>query len=80
MTKKVIVYSTTTCPYCVMAKNHLSKMGVTYEEKNVGLDREAAKEMIAKSGQMGVPVLDIGGKIVIGFQPKVFEQLLAQQV
>lgn len=75
-TKKIIVYSTPTCHFCTMAKNHLAKMGVAYEDKNVGIDRVAAQEMIAKSGQMGVPVLDIGGQIVVGFQPAVFERLI----
>jgi glutaredoxin len=59
-----------------MAKNYFSKMGVSYEEKNVGTDRTAAQEMIMKSGQMGVPVIDIGGKIIVGFQPEVFEKLI----
>lgn len=77
--RKVIVYSTPTCHYCTMAKNYFTKMGVRYEDKNVGIDRVAAEEMITKSGQMGVPVIDIDGKIVVGFQPKVFEMLINSQ-
>ena len=73
---KVIVYSTTTCPYCVMAKNWLKDKGVAFEDKNVGLDRAAGAEMVAKSGQMGVPVIDIDGNILVGFQPEAFESLL----
>lgn len=75
--KKVVVYSTPSCHFCVLAKNHLTKMGVTYEDKNVGVDRVAAQEMIMKSGQMGVPVIDIEGQIIVGFRPDVFEKLLS---
>ncbi len=74
---KVIVYSTPTCRYCVMAKDWFNKNGVTYEDKNVGIDHASATEMITKSGQMGVPVIDIDGNILVGFQPDVFKQLLA---
>lgn len=74
--KKVTIYSTNTCPYCVMAKEYFNKKGITYEDKNVGVDRTAGQEMIAKSGQMGVPVIDINGQIVVGFRPDVFEELL----
>ncbi len=75
-TKNIIVYSTPTCHYCTMAKNYFSKMGVSYEDKNVGVDRVAAQEMVMKSGQMGVPVIDIDGQIIVGFQPNVFEKLI----
>jgi glutaredoxin 3 len=75
-TKKIIVYSTPTCHYCTMAKNYFTKMGVQYEDMNVGMDRVAAQEMVKKSGQMGVPVIDIDGQIVVGFQPEVFEKLI----
>jgi len=73
---KVIIYSTTTCPYCVYAKDYFKNKGVAFEDKNVSIDRAAGQEMIAKSGQMGVPVIDIDGKIIVGFQPNVFEELL----
>lgn len=75
-TKKIIVYSTPTCHYCTMAKNYFIKMGVAYQDINVGIDRIAAQEMIKKSGQMGVPVIDIDGQIIVGFQPEVFERLI----
>lgn len=78
-TKKVIIYSTETCHYCIMAKNYFTKMGVSYEERNVGIDRAAAQEMVTKSGQMGVPVIDIEGQIIVGFQPEVFEKLIKTQ-
>jgi glutaredoxin 3 len=73
---KVIVYSTSTCPYCVYAKDYFKKNNVSFEDVNVGIDRARAQEMVAKSGQMGVPVVDINGEIIIGFQPELFAQLL----
>ena len=72
----VKVYSTKTCPYCVMARDYFKENGVEFEDVDVGRDREAAKEMIEKSGQMGVPVIDIDGNILVGFQPDVFKSLL----
>lgn len=74
---KVVVYSTNTCPYCVMAKDWFKGKGVSFEDKNVGIDHSAGQEMIAKSGQMGVPVIDIDGEIIVGFQPERFEKLLS---
>jgi len=73
---QVTIYSTTTCPYCVYAKKYFDQKGIKYEDKNVGLDRAAGQEMVQKSGQMGVPVIDIDGEIIVGFQPNVFEELL----
>lgn len=73
---KIIVYSTNTCPYCVMAKQWLKEKKVDFEEVNVGLDQERAREMIKKSGQMGVPVIDIDGEVIIGFdRPKMENSL-----
>lgn len=76
-TKNIIVYSTPTCPYCVYAKNFFKEKGVQFEDVDVSRDRTRAMEMVEKSGQMGVPVIDIGGKIIVGFQPAVFEELIA---
>jgi len=73
---KVIVYSTTTCPYCVMAKDWLKQKKVSFEDVNVGTNQEKAQEMIKKSGQMGVPVIDVEGTIIIGFdKPRIEEAL-----
>ena len=66
--KKVKVYSTATCPYCRMLKDFLNEKQVPFENVDVGQDREAVKEMREKSGQMGVPVVDIEGKIIVGFE------------
>ena len=73
---KVKVYSTKTCPYCNMAKDFFKQRGVEFEDIDVGEDREAAKEMVEKSGQMGVPVIEIEGKIVVGFDKEKIEELL----
>lgn len=74
--KKVTVYSTQACPYCHMARDYLEEKKVEFEYIDVGKDREKAKEMIEKSGQMGVPVIVIGEKVIVGFnKPKIDEAL-----
>ncbi len=74
--KKVLVYSTDTCPWCTKVKDYLDKNNVEYEAFDVGSDREKATEMVDKSGQQGVPVIDIDGKIVVGFNQKKLDELL----
>ncbi len=76
--KKVVIYSTPTCPYCKRAKDYLSQKGIPYTDINVAADREKAKEMIEKSGQMGVPVIMVDGEIVIGFNQAKLDELLAK--
>ena len=73
---KIIVYSTSTCPYCNMAKDFLKKKGVNFEEIDVSKDQESAKEMIDKTGQMGVPVIDIDGEFIVGFDKAKIEKAL----
>lgn len=70
------IYSTPTCPYCNMAKKMMDDKGVEYQNLDVSKDREMAKEMIIKSGQRSVPVIDIDGEIIIGFDKVRLEQLL----
>ena len=72
----VIVYSTTTCPFCVMVKDWLKGKSVKYDDFNVGQNQDKAKEMMEKSGQMGVPVIDIDGEIIIGFDKPKLEAAL----
>ncbi|MEK7087782.1 MAG: glutaredoxin family protein [Patescibacteria group bacterium] len=73
---QITIYSTPTCVYCNAAKAFFKEKGVAYTDHNVGTDAEKRREMIEKSGQMGVPVIDIGGELVVGFnQPKI-KQLL----
>ncbi|UCD86156.1 MAG: glutathione S-transferase N-terminal domain-containing protein [Deltaproteobacteria bacterium] len=76
MSKAVKVYTTSTCPYCTMVKNFLKEKNITFEEADVGRDRTAAKEMVDKSGQMGVPVVDIEGKIIVGFDKEAISREL----
>ena len=67
MAKKVTIYTTPTCPYCKQTKAFFKENKVAYKEIDVSKDEAKAKQMIEKSGQMGVPVIDIGGEIIIGF-------------
>ena len=73
----VTVYTTSTCPWCVRAKQYLTQKGVPFTEKNIEQDRAAALEMIRRSGQTGVPVLTIGNDVVVGFDKARIERLLA---
>lgn len=73
---RVIVYTTETCPWCTKVKDFLKENKVKFTEKDVGSDINAAKEMINKSCQQGVPVIDINGKIVIGFNEEKIKELL----
>jgi glutaredoxin 3 len=73
---KVTVFTTTTCPWCVKAKEYLKANGISYHEVNVSKDREAARFMIEKTGQRGVPVLNINGDFVVGFDKERIDKLL----
>lgn len=69
---KVTIYSTPTCVFCHMAKEYFKQHKVEYTEKDVTEDEKALHEMVSKSGQLGVPVIDIDGQITIGFdQPRI---------
>ena len=74
--KQVSIYTTVTCGYCKMAKEFFQKNGVEYNEYDVGTDLPKREEMIAKSGQMGVPVITVGEELVIGFNKPKLMQLL----
>ncbi len=74
---KVTVYSTKTCPYCSLAKEYLKSKNVPYEDVDVGSDRAKAQEMMKKSGQMGVPVIEINGKIIVGFDRGAIDEALS---
>jgi glutaredoxin-like YruB-family protein len=73
---EVKVYSTPTCPYCVMVKRFLKENNIAFSDVDVSVSQSAAQEMISKSKQMGVPVVDIDGKIVVGFDKKKIKELL----
>lgn len=76
---KVKVYTTPACGYCYALKEFLKERGVEFEEIDVSANQKAAEEMIAKSGQMGVPVTEIDGEIVVGFDKEKIEKLLGGQ-
>ncbi|MDO5039660.1 glutaredoxin family protein [Clostridium sp.] len=73
----VKVYTTNSCPWCVKAKDYLTKKGVEFTSLNVQDDMEAREEMLKKSKQMGVPVLDINGTIIIGFDKPAIDKALS---
>ena len=73
---KVIIYGTLTCPWCYKVKDFLKQNKIKFEDKNVAEDDSAREEMIEKSGQMGVPVLDIDGKIIVGFDQEAIKKAL----
>ena len=72
----VKIYSTATCVYCVTLKKFLQEHDIAFEEVNVAQDRQALEEMVQKSGQMGVPVTEIDGKIIVGFNKEKISELL----
>ena len=72
----VKVYSTQSCPWCFRVKDYLKQKKVTFEDIDVSVNRKAAQEMITKSGQMGVPVIDINGQIIIGFDQQAINDAL----
>ena len=74
--KNVTIYTTQTCGYCKMAKDYFAEQGISYAEYNVGTDLEKRKEMIEKSGQMGVPVITIDDEVVVGFDKTRLATLL----
>ena len=77
MAKNVVVYSTPTCPFCVRAKQYLKDNKIQFEDIDVSENEEKAQEMIKKSGQMGVPVIEIDGKFIVGFDKDKIKEALA---
>lgn len=75
---EVIVYSSPACGYCTMAKDYLAKKGVKFTEYDVSKDRRRAEEMIAKTGQGGVPVLQINGRMIVGFDRQQIDLALSR--
>lgn len=73
----VTIYSTSTCPYCQQAKKYLGDKGVAYVDKDVGADLQARDEMVKRTGQLGVPVIDVDGKVVVGFNRAKLDELLS---
>lgn len=73
---KVTIYSTPTCHFCHMAKDMFNANNIEFTDKNAAADPVARKEAIEKSGQMGVPVIDIDGEIIVGFNEPKLKKLL----
>jgi len=76
LNKKIKVYSTPDCAYCWTLKGFLKKHNVEFEEVDIFLDQEAKEEMIKKTGQKEVPVMEIGDQIVVGFDKKKIKEVL----
>jgi glutaredoxin-like YruB-family protein len=74
--KRVIIFSTPTCVHCNHAKQYLRARGVRFRDVDVSKDPVAARDMMRRSGQQGVPVIDIGGRIVVGFNRAEVDRLL----
>ena len=69
---RVIVFSTPTCSFCNMAKRYFREKGIKFKDVDVSRDQTAARDMLRRSRQSGVPVIDIGGKLIVGFdRPKI---------
>ncbi|NCO11338.1 NrdH-redoxin [Candidatus Pacearchaeota archaeon CG_4_9_14_0_2_um_filter_39_13] len=73
---KIIIYGTDSCPWCHKAREFMKEHKVKFTDKNVGEDQKAAQEMIKKSGQQGVPVIDVDGEIIVGFDEDRLKSLL----
>jgi glutaredoxin 3 len=81
MNTKPIIYSATWCAFCHAAKQYLDKLGVTYEDRDIEANHDYATESVEKSGQMGIPVIDIAGTIIVGFdRPKIDASLKAHNL
>jgi glutaredoxin-like YruB-family protein len=74
--KEVKVYSSPSCSWCVKVKDFLKENGVAYTDFNVAEDATAREDIVKRSGQMGVPVIDIDGDLVIGFNQPVLKEKL----
>lgn len=80
-TSTPIIYSATWCAFCHAAKQYFDKLGVKYDDRDVEADQKNAQESVEKSGQMGIPVIDIDGEIIVGFdRPKIDQALKAKHL
>lgn len=73
---RVILFTTPSCSYCRMAKKYLRQRGIRFKDVDVSKDSAAARDMVRRSGQQGVPVIDIGGKVIVGFDRPKIDRLL----
>jgi glutaredoxin-like YruB-family protein len=75
----IIIYTTKACPYCGMAKSYLKDKGLKFVEYDVGTDKAKWQEMVQKSGQTAVPVMEVNGRVLVGFNSKLIDAALAKQ-
>ena len=75
---EIKVYSTPTCPYCKLAKEYFASKDIAFQDIDVSINKAALDEMIKLSGQMGVPVISIGGEVTVGFDKARIESLLSR--
>ena len=73
---QVTIFTTPTCVYCTRAKEFFKKNNIAYQERDVAADQKARQDMITRSGQMGVPVIDVDGKLTIGFDQTRLKEAL----
>ena len=73
---RVIIFTTPTCSYCNLAKQYFRRNKIRFRDVDISKDAAAARDVVRRSGQMGVPVIDIGGKIIVGFDKPKINQLL----
>ena len=73
---EIIIYTAEGCPWCKKTKEFLKQYNIKYKEIDVGKNKKAAEEMVKKSGHMGVPVIDIDGKIIVGFDEEKLRGVL----
>lgn len=73
---RVIIFTTPTCSYCNLAKQYFRRNKIRFRDVDISKDQAAARDVVRRSGQMGVPVIDIGGKIIVGFDKPKVNQLL----
>ena len=74
---KVKIYTTSTCPWCMKTKEFLKANNVKYDEMNVGEDEKSRNEMFEKSGQFGVPVIDVNGTVIVGYDKEALKKALS---
>ncbi|MDR3354510.1 MAG: glutathione S-transferase N-terminal domain-containing protein [Synergistaceae bacterium] len=75
---EVVVYSTKSCPWCVKAKSYLDSLKVSYESVDVGSNKEAAREIVEKTRQQGVPVIKVGERYIVGFDQNAIQGALKE--
>lgn len=75
-THRVVVFTTPTCSWCARAKRYLRTQGVRYKEVDVSRDAQAARDLVRRTGQMGVPVIEIDGRPIVGFDQAKVDRLL----